>query len=250
MWQNVYVDIVNWTDTTNSGSVNAPFPPIPYAISNTTWTTVLNIIPSWDYTADVTLRDDVFLYWPTATQTWKVTCNWLNFFQWMRFTRASTTTETFIDCVTNACTALFDYCSLTLTTATDNIQPTIIDATNAATSLTITNSDNTYTNTSTAANSSTTSLYKLAWAWSFTLANNNFFPTISQASWDVITIDEASTVLATTFWTTHINISNNAWYSWEMAVHRVTAAWIDKRSTRSEERRVGKECRYRWSPYH
>ena len=32
---------------------------------------------------------------------------------------------------------------------------------------------------------------------------------------------------------------------WDI-VHRVTKSW----TTRSEERRVGKECRSRWSPYH
>ena len=26
--------------------------------------------------------------------------------------------------------------------------------------------------------------------------------------------------------------------------------WVRKRNSRSEERRVGKECRSRWSPYH
>ena len=28
------------------------------------------------------------------------------------------------------------------------------------------------------------------------------------------------------------------------------ALWIGKQDDRSEERRVGKECRSRWSPYH
>ena len=27
-------------------------------------------------------------------------------------------------------------------------------------------------------------------------------------------------------------------------------AWVDRYKLRSEERRVGKECRSRWSPYH
>src|SRR3712207_7410849 len=31
---------------------------------------------------------------------------------------------------------------------------------------------------------------------------------------------------------------------------RVTRVWNEQRPTRSEERRVGKECRSRWSPYH
>ena len=31
---------------------------------------------------------------------------------------------------------------------------------------------------------------------------------------------------------------------------RTVAVMFDKASTRSEERRVGKECRSRWSPYH
>ena len=32
-------------------------------------------------------------------------------------------------------------------------------------------------------------------------------------------------------------------------VYLVLAPWTDATSTRSEERRVGKECRSRWSPY-
>src|SRR2546427_1781529 len=32
--------------------------------------------------------------------------------------------------------------------------------------------------------------------------------------------------------------------------HRVTACAFFSRRSRSEERRVGKECRSRWSPYH
>ena len=34
------------------------------------------------------------------------------------------------------------------------------------------------------------------------------------------------------------------------AVHRLSARMDDKYEFRSEERRVGKECRSRWSPYH
>ena len=30
----------------------------------------------------------------------------------------------------------------------------------------------------------------------------------------------------------------------------VTAKWLGLNGERSEERRVGKECRSRWSPYH
>ena len=32
--------------------------------------------------------------------------------------------------------------------------------------------------------------------------------------------------------------------------HRTDIGWIRDTATRSEERRVGKECRSRWSPYH
>ena len=36
----------------------------------------------------------------------------------------------------------------------------------------------------------------------------------------------------------------------EQPFNRATRAWIYRTSKRSEERRVGKECRSRWSPYH
>ena len=34
------------------------------------------------------------------------------------------------------------------------------------------------------------------------------------------------------------------------SVNEISAAKIQEINTRSEERRVGKECRSRWSPYH
>ena len=46
-----------------------------------------------------------------------------------------------------------------------------------------------------------------------------------------------------------------AWLGW-LSLHRVTTSegssisGSDANGTRSEERRVGKECRSRWSPYH
>ena len=36
----------------------------------------------------------------------------------------------------------------------------------------------------------------------------------------------------------------------ETGDHRVDVQVADADAHRSEERRVGKECRYRWSPYH
>ena len=39
-------------------------------------------------------------------------------------------------------------------------------------------------------------------------------------------------------------------YNFEMAYGVMEAAEVRKATTRSEERRVGKECRSRWSPYH
>ena len=33
-------------------------------------------------------------------------------------------------------------------------------------------------------------------------------------------------------------------------IDRVSASYLSKYEIRSEERRVGKECRSRWSPYH
>ena len=34
------------------------------------------------------------------------------------------------------------------------------------------------------------------------------------------------------------------------AEKKVSISWTPKKTLRSEERRVGKECRSRWSPYH
>ena len=36
----------------------------------------------------------------------------------------------------------------------------------------------------------------------------------------------------------------------ELALLREQVAYLTKKLYRSEERRVGKECRSRWSPYH
>ena len=44
------------------------------------------------------------------------------------------------------------------------------------------------------------------------------------------------------------NISSQPYFDARMLV--VAPAGIAVRMTRSEERRVGKECRSRWSPYH
>ena len=37
---------------------------------------------------------------------------------------------------------------------------------------------------------------------------------------------------------------------WEYHIERRTPLYTRKNDIRSEERRVGKECRSRWSPYH
>ena len=39
-------------------------------------------------------------------------------------------------------------------------------------------------------------------------------------------------------------------YQLGLALSTLPAAWLMQRMGRSEERRVGKECRSRWSPYH
>src|ERR1044072_2630806 len=39
-------------------------------------------------------------------------------------------------------------------------------------------------------------------------------------------------------------------YTWKGALPDITTALYFSAVTRSEERRVGKECRSRWSPYH
>ena len=46
--------------------------------------------------------------------------------------------------------------------------------------------------------------------------------------------------------------ASSAWKIWKSAMHGSSGSGKQQRSrlTRSEERRVGKECRSRWSPYH
>ena len=41
-----------------------------------------------------------------------------------------------------------------------------------------------------------------------------------------------------------------AWVIWVGVLFGLFTAAVGVRDTRSEERRVGKECRSRWSPYH
>src|SRR2546422_610872 len=40
------------------------------------------------------------------------------------------------------------------------------------------------------------------------------------------------------------------WHMRSVARAHISLLWIVRRACRSEERRVGKECRSRWSPYH
>src|SRR2546430_5170706 len=44
--------------------------------------------------------------------------------------------------------------------------------------------------------------------------------------------------------------SSFAWYSWMSTVRSASSVSSPLSPSRSEERRVGKECRSRWSPYH
>src|SRR3712207_2568304 len=46
------------------------------------------------------------------------------------------------------------------------------------------------------------------------------------------------------------NWSRDAGYDWNAVRRRVRLVGITERKKRSEERRVGTECRSRWSPYH
>ena len=49
-------------------------------------------------------------------------------------------------------------------------------------------------------------------------------------------------------WTTlNEKLDKNARYVW---LYAASLGEFEQRTTRSEERRVGKECRSRWSPYH
>ena len=45
-------------------------------------------------------------------------------------------------------------------------------------------------------------------------------------------------------------VEHNANKIWNSVQSVIAGAFIESGTTRSEERRVGKECRSRWSPYH
>ena len=47
-----------------------------------------------------------------------------------------------------------------------------------------------------------------------------------------------------------INDDHLTVYLWENRLMKNIASYIHEQFPRSEERRVGKECRSRWSPYH
>src|SRR5256885_12249949 len=63
--------------------------------------------------------------------------------------------------------------------------------------------------------------------------------------WDRLGIKQAG------FWVADVGTSNELTYliAWESLAER-EEKWAIFQADRSEERRVGKECRSRWSPYH
>ena len=112
------------------------------------------------------MKDYVNIQWDgiAAIITWKVICNWFNFFVLLQFIRESTVTETFIDMTTNVSTVTMDYCLVQLTTSTNDIQPKLIHV-SWWSGLTLTDNDFVYTNTSTWANSAETSVIRTEWSW-------------------------------------------------------------------------------------
>ena len=72
------------------------------------------------------------------------------------------------------------------------------------------------------------------------------FPIFSKQSNDFVYLDSASTTLKPQF---VIDAVNGYYSQYSANVHR-SIYTIGEQATRSEERRVGKECRSRWSPYH
>ena len=93
------------------------------------------------------------------------------------------------------------------------------------------------------------------------MASNAYFAYVFAAAWlgsdRKVTPDEMALVmtdvlesrlLRTVFGITDLNRQPKKWYR-DMKKYE---AWFDKhgKAYRSEERRVGKECRSRWSPYH
>ena len=68
-------------------------------------------------------------------------------------------------------------------------------------------------------------------------------------SWEeVLTIAEKAKKLTFVFLASLIIYSVSRMF--ELHVCKGVRSYIKYRPTRSEERRVGKECRSRWSPYH
>lgn len=225
--QKVYVNATTWDDSGWNGSVNAPYLTIQAAIDNTSWSIVIQLAP-WTYTDNITMRTWLSINWWNTIITWKIVWNGVNFFQDLTLTRTSTVTETFIDAATNATVLIFDFCAVTVNTATNDIQSTIIDYSNTWSTIELLNTNINYTNTSTWTNSTTTSLIK--WNSSWFVVNNWVTITTSswQSSWDIIILDDAwagvlTNVNVLVSWTI-----TNAAYSWIMAWYRSTTTWFLK----------------------
>ena len=48
----------------------------------------------------------------------------------------------------------------------------------------------------------------------------------------------------------NVELKNRMYYVYDEKQKEIAHNWENTLTTRSEERRVGKECRSRWSPYH
>lgn len=249
LWKNlyktsdvVYIDIIKWDNiwdyTTGRGSTNAPFKTIPYAIANsnstnTRWLRIWN----WIYLDDFVLDWKVWSIdsdWIPSIITGKITANWPTFFFNMQLIRSwVTTSETMIDMITNVSQVTIDFCLLQMTTATADIQPTIIDYDNWSV-LTLTWNDFVYTNTNTGVSSSTTNLIKGTWP-SFTLFNwNSFFIDYSPSSWDIFAFNDDTSLLISINAILPIMNVYNASYSWTMAFYKWTKDAINKKLFTSE----------------
>lgn len=229
--QIIYVDDTNWDDTGWNGNINAPFKTITQALtditdSSSTKKYSINVYP-WTYTADITMKDFVSIEsaWVWVIQTWKIICNWTNFFLNIQLVRAPTLTETFIDMTTNNSTVAFDFCLLQNGTSTDNIQPTLIESDWTSTYV-LTDSDIVYTNLSTWVNNISTSVLKHTWTWAIVMNWNTFFiDTLQTWSGNIEVFDDSST------WIISINslllLGNEltAWYTGEIIWIHSKASW-------------------------
>jgi len=228
--QNVYANNITWDDTDGNWSINAPYATIDHAISTITDSSVskkYTVISTGTFTEDITMKPYVNIQgmiW--CVITWNITFSWENFIQNCQLVHVSTTTETQLNWATNVSSIIIDFCTIDLSTSTNNIQPTILDATWSY--FEILNATIYYTNTDTWTNSAATNLIKSWWSLGFLIANTTVVNSISQSSWNVYVIEDNNDFVITNNGIKYFWLINNASYSWETSYYKSTLAWVSK----------------------